>query len=235
MTQFLTTSGTSFCIEKVIIEAKSELYLLSPYLQISKTLYERLRDCSNKGVKIKIIYGKDELKPTEKNQLLQLKTVELFFSENLHAKCYFNENQMVLTSMNMYEFSEKNNREMGVFIDRNKDPNLFENAKIEALSILNSSQKKNHVVNTTKNFKVFNIARLEDENSGSCIRCSNQIPLNQTKPLCKDCYKVWFQFGDANFPENYCHSCGNSTNSRFNKPFCYSCYLEIEFKKDTGL
>jgi HKD family nuclease len=152
MTQFLTTSGTSFCIEKVIIDAKKELYLLSPYLQISITLFERLKDCSSKGVKIKIIYGKDELKSTEKNQLLKLKTVELFFSENLHAKCYFNENQMVLTSMNMYEFSEKNNREMGVFIDRNKDPNLFKNAKIEALSILNSSQKKNYVFNTTKNF-----------------------------------------------------------------------------------
>lgn len=117
MAEFLTTNGTSYNIENIIIDAKSKLILVSPYLQISKTFYERLKDASNKNVSIKIIYGKDELKPNERNSLAELKNVELYFFENLHAKCYFNETKMVITSMNMYEFSEKNNREMGVLID----------------------------------------------------------------------------------------------------------------------
>jgi hypothetical protein len=108
MAEFLTTNGTSLQIENIIIDAKTKLILVSPYLQLSKTLYERLKDASNRNVVIKIIYGKDELKPNEKNSLAELKNVEIYFFENLHAKCYFNETKMVITSMNMYEFSEKN-------------------------------------------------------------------------------------------------------------------------------
>src|SRR5688572_30369139 len=128
MADFLTTSGISYQIENIIVEAKNKLVLVSPFLQLSKTLFERLKDASNKGVAIKIIYGKDQLKPNEQDSLADLKNVELYFFENLHAKCYFNEAKMVITSMNMYEFSEKTNREMGVFIDRQKDKELFEKA-----------------------------------------------------------------------------------------------------------
>jgi HKD family nuclease len=111
MAEFLTTSGTSHHIENIIMEARQKLFLVSPYLKLSKTLHERLKDASDKGVKIKIIYGKDELKPNESSSLAKLKNVELYYFENLHAKCYFNEIKMVITSMNMYEFSEKTNRE----------------------------------------------------------------------------------------------------------------------------
>ena len=86
MAEFLTTNGTSLQIENIIIDAKTKLILVSPYLQLSKTLYERLKDASNRNVIIKIIYGKDELKPNEKNSLAELKNVEIYFFENLHAK-----------------------------------------------------------------------------------------------------------------------------------------------------
>lgn len=126
MVEFLTTSGTSHYIEDIIIEASKKLVLVSPYLQVSKTLCQRLKDASNRGVIINIIYGKDELNPNERNSLEELKNVKLFFLKNLHAKCYFNEVKMVITSMNMYQFSEKTNREMGVLIDANIDKTLFE-------------------------------------------------------------------------------------------------------------
>ena len=128
MAEFLTTNGISYQIENIIIDAKSKLFLVSPFLQLSKTLFERLKDASNKGVKIKIIYGKDDLKPNEKNSLAELTNVELYYFQNLHAKSYFNEFKMVITSMNMYEFSEKNNREMGVLIDAVNDKLLYEKA-----------------------------------------------------------------------------------------------------------
>ena len=72
-----------------------------------------------------------------------MKNLELRFCENLHAKCYFNENLMVLTSMNLHQFSQSNNREMGVLIkceDKN-DEELFLNAKKEANLIINASIK----------------------------------------------------------------------------------------------
>ena len=140
MAEFLTTNGTSYNIENIIIDAKGRLILISPYLQLSKTFYERLKDASNRNVRVTIVYGKDELKPNEKNSLAELKNVELKFFQNLHAKCYLNETKMVITSMNMYEFSEKTNREMGVLIDSKQDKELFDKAVAEVKSILESSE-----------------------------------------------------------------------------------------------
>lgn len=125
MAEFLTTNGTSYNIENIIIEAKNRLVLISPYLQLSKTFYERLKDATNRNVKVTIVYGKDELKPNEKNSLAELKNVELKYFQNLHAKCYLNESKMVITSMNMYEFSEKTNREMGVLLIAQKIKNYL--------------------------------------------------------------------------------------------------------------
>ncbi|OJV26202.1 MAG: hypothetical protein BGO32_01970 [Bacteroidetes bacterium 37-13] len=231
MAEFLTTNGTSYNIENIIIDAKSKLILVSPYLQISKTFYERLKDASNKNVSIKIIYGKDELKPNERNSLAELKNVELYFFENLHAKCYFNETKMVITSMNMYEFSEKNNREMGVLIDRNTDKDLFDKAVAETLSIIQSAEQtalrktdrpifvdKKQANNKQTNYR--KIIR------GYCIRCETRIDYNPTRPYCGDCFSIWAQFENPDYQENVCHRCGEYEMTSMNKPQCYSCYTE---------
>lgn len=141
MPEFLTTLGVSFQIENIILEAQNELILVSPYLQLSKIFCERLLDASNKNVTIKIVYGKSELNSKHKSFLTNLKNVNLFYLENLHAKCYLNENKMVLTSMNMYEFSEKNNREMGILIEKKNDSELYKKAVTEALSIITHSKE----------------------------------------------------------------------------------------------
>lgn len=231
MAEFLTTNGTSYNIENIIIEAKSKLTLVSPYLQISKTFYERLKDASNKGVSIKIIYGKDELKPNERNSLAELKNVELFYFENLHAKCYFNENKMVITSMNMYEFSEKNNREMGVLIDRVNDNDLFIKAVSETQSILQSSEqiplsKANRSLRNEweKPDNGKNKITYKKQLRGYCIRCEDRIAYNAEKPYCTDCYNIWAQFRNYDYQENVCHRCGEYEPTSMTKPQCYNCY-----------
>ena len=70
MAEFLTTNGTSYHIEKVITGANKKLILVSPYLQISKTFYERLHDASKRNVSIKIIFGKDSQTFTGNDGLL---------------------------------------------------------------------------------------------------------------------------------------------------------------------
>lgn len=228
MAEFLTTNGTSFNIENIIIEAKSKLVLVSPYLQLSKTFYERLKDASQRKVAIKIIYGKDELKPNEKNSLAELENIELFYFENLHAKCYFNEKKMVITSMNMYEFSEKNNREMGVLIDRVNDKVLFDKAIGETLSILKSSEQIN-LNKTNRNINRYNQVTTKDSKNkknirGYCIRCQERIEYNPENPLCEDCYSIWAVYKDADYPENVCHRCGEFEHTSMNKPQDYNCY-----------
>lgn len=232
MAEFLTTHGTSYHIENIIIEAKSKLTLVSPYLQISKTLFERLKDASNKKVLITIIFGKDELKPNERNSLAELKNVELYYFENLHAKCYYNETKMVITSMNMYEFSEKNNREMGVLIDREKDKELFEKAASETISIIQSSEQiplnktnrsSNKITSTQNDYKY---AKIKKVIRGYCIRCEERIDYNPLKPYCSNCFSTWAQYENADYKENVCHKCGEYETTTMNKPECYDCYIE---------
>jgi hypothetical protein len=140
MPQFLTTAGTSHIIEDIIIKAKSELVLITPYLKLSRILFERLTDANHRGVRIQLVYGKSELQPSERQQLNALTNIELLFLGNLHAKCYFNESTLIVSSMNLYEFSEKNNREMGIVLTRRDDGECFTDALAEAQSIINAAR-----------------------------------------------------------------------------------------------
>lgn len=49
--------------------------------------------------------------------LVSLRFVILKYDEVILAKCYLNDKQMIITYLNLYEFSMVNNKEMGVFID----------------------------------------------------------------------------------------------------------------------
>ncbi len=46
--------------------------------------------------------------------------------QDLHAKCYLNENEALLTSMNLYEFSQSNNDEMGLIVSKREEPDLYD-------------------------------------------------------------------------------------------------------------
>lgn len=206
MAEFLTTSACTYQIEQIILTAKDQLFLFSPYLQFSKTMFERLKDTAERDIKITIVYGKSELKVIEKQKLTTLDNVSLYFFENLHAKCYFNEYRMVITSMNIYEFSEKNNREMGILLTRSQDLNAFTQAYKEAVSIVKNALKIEAITN-----------------DGHCIRCLTTLKFNHLKPLCLKCYHSWSRFKNRLYIEKYCHRCGNKSKSSLSSPICPVC------------
>jgi phosphatidylserine/phosphatidylglycerophosphate/cardiolipin synthase-like enzyme len=211
MAKFLTTTAGSHYLEQIILTAKNQVVLVSPYLKFSKTLFERLIDTQKRAIKIIIIYGKSELNHLEKQKILGLDNVTLYFFENLHAKCYFNESKMVITSMNIYEFSEKNNREMGVLLTRKDDLNAFTQAYSEANSIM-------------KNAKIESVKpRIKTSEDGYCLRCLSKVKLNPLRPLCLKCFRRWKRFDNPAYVEKYCHGCGCETNSAMNTPLCIAC------------
>lgn len=232
MADFLTTNGTSHHIENIIIDAELELTLVSPYLQLSKTFFERLKDASNRRVKTKIIYGKDELRPNEKALISELKGVAIFYFENLHAKCYYNERSMVITSMNMYSFSEKTNREMGILIDAENDGSLYTKAAAEVKSILQSAERKyfnNNFTIPQKHIEVQKSYQPTRTQHGFCIRCEASIPYNPSSPYCYDCYHIWANFQNPYYEENVCHRCGKDEDSTMARPRCYNCFNATTF------
>ncbi len=222
--KFLTTLLASAKVEKIIREAKNKLILITPFLKLSNLFLERLIDADNRGVRIKLVYGKKELDAKEYDNLEHLNNLELFYCESLHAKCYFNENQMVITSLNLYDYSIKTNREMGVYIKKEENEKLFNDAVAEANSIIQSSIVEKF--NIDKEITIQEVA--VNDRTGFCIRYHEIIPFNPDKPLCTSCYRVWIEFGDPDYPEHYCHACGETANVSFRKPLCWKCFSNIK-------
>lgn len=124
MPKFLNTSGLSEWMSRIIDETERELVIISPYLQLSDRIFQKLLGANDRGVEVILIYREDKLKAYEKNKLLAIDNLNLMSHPNVHAKCMYNENFLLIGSMNLYEFSEKNNREMGILFHRNDIPEL---------------------------------------------------------------------------------------------------------------
>ena len=58
------------------------------------------------------------------------------FYADTQAKRYLNENTTLLTSMHLYESSQVNNYEMGMYVSRVEDPELYESILDEVKRLL---------------------------------------------------------------------------------------------------
>lgn len=141
MAKFLNTSATNYFLEELIKEAKDRLILISPFLKLNDRMKELLADKDRLKIDVRIVYGKSELQPEEINWLKELTYVRTSFCKNLHAKCYLSEELCIVTSLNLYEFSQVNNNEMGVLIRRSEDAELYKDAYEEAQRIIRISDE----------------------------------------------------------------------------------------------
>lgn len=141
MAKFLNTSATNYFLEELIKDAKDRLILISPFLKLNDRMKELLADKNRLKIDVRIVYGKSELQPEEINWLKELTYIRTSFCKNLHAKCYLNEELCIITSLNLYEFSQVNNNEMGVLIRRSDDAELYKDAYEEAQRIIRISDE----------------------------------------------------------------------------------------------
>ncbi|MEZ6853155.1 phospholipase D family protein [Halodesulfovibrio aestuarii] len=112
--KFITTQATNFFLEELITQAEQRLILISPFIKLHKKLIQLLEAKRNEGVTIIIVCREQAV-----NSHLSKIASHLVINPNLHAKCYFTEKASLITSLNLYEFSQVNNDEMGILI-RNK-------------------------------------------------------------------------------------------------------------------
>jgi len=234
MAKFLVTKGISYYLEELVKNAKERLILVSPYIKMDKKLKELIEEQNRLKLDIRIIYGKSDLQPDEDAWFKSIQSVRLSFCQDLHAKCYLSENTAIITSMNLYEFSEINNHEMGIYVAKADDPDLYQAIYAESQRLIRISDEVERNVSKVSPVQgEKRIAKASQENSenvkqkvtqGFCIRCQAKIRLNSEKPYCKGCYSSWAKFQNPSHEEKYCHSCGNTTKTCLEKPLCYSCY-----------
>lgn len=141
MSKFLNTSATNYYLEELIKQTRERLIIISPFLKFNDRIKELLADKDRMKIDVRIVYGKSELAPQEINWLRSLEFVRTSFCQNLHAKCYVNETAAIITSMNLYDFSQVNNNEMGVYIQREHEPDLYRETYDEAQRLIRVSDQ----------------------------------------------------------------------------------------------
>lgn len=141
MAKFLNTSATNYFLEELIKDAKDRLILISPFLKLNDRIKELLSDKNRLKIDVRIVYGKSELQPNEMSWLQELTYIRTSYCKNLHAKCYLNEELCIIGSLNLYEFSQVNNNEMGVLVRRGEDGELYRDAYEEAQRLIRVSEE----------------------------------------------------------------------------------------------
>ena len=225
MATFLTTRNIESAIENLIKTARFKLLFVTPFIHMHPMLIERLTDAAARGVSIDIVCRQKDLKDAQRQKLMAIDHTTLWFMEHLHAKCYANESELILTSMNLYDASRKN-REMGVLFSSTQRAYL--DAMEEIASIMRSANRYEHA-SSSRHPAAAPKARQgqpPQRSAGCCIRCAAEIELNKEKPLCFSCYRAWARFKNEDYQESYCHSCATQEAKAisFSKPECYQCW-----------
>lgn len=239
MAKFLNTTGISYHLEELIKETKEKLYLISPYLQFTDRIKEHLYNLNIQKRDIRIVYRENKLQLDENNWLESQIGIRTSLCKNLHAKCYINENEAIITSMNLYEFSQQNNNEMGIYFTKDEDADLYTKTFEEVGRLLKISEEirvtvKKVTANTPPKpeKKIIEInsskTKSSDRQNGFCIRTRVPIPFNIEKPLSRDAFRIWNEFANPDFAEKYCHFSGEPSNgaTSLRKPI-----LEKNWKK----
>ncbi len=223
MAEFLDTTGVSYRLQQLLKGTTEKLILISPYLKINERLKQSLQDLDRFKIDIRLVFRDNELNPVEQSWLRSLPTIRTSYCQNLHAKCYLNEKEAIITSMNLYEFSQVNNQEMGIYVSREKDSELYKNIYEEAMRLVRVSNEIRITVAQVPKYPQAPEAK-SGNTTGYCIRCHTELKLNPMVPYCKECYGMWKKKADNSQEESYCHICGKSNKSSINKPSCYDCY-----------
>jgi len=141
MAKFLNTTGVSYHLEELIKTTKDRLILISPYLQFHQRVKDHLENLNIQKKDIRIIYRENKLQVAESNWLESQIGIRTSLCNSLHAKCYLNENEAIVTSMNLYSFSQQNNDEMGIHVTKEKDADLYNDIFDEVQRLLTISEE----------------------------------------------------------------------------------------------
>ena len=261
--KFLPTKEISASIDKIIKEAKKHLYIISPYLRPDGNVKKLLSDESAlKDIDVNVVYRKDKERSGERHTRPEVapETVEWFASRPwikthhmpyLHAKCYLNEKQALVASLNLTGGAMINNVEMGILVSKGTFwwsieeieklyEDILDHAKwivrlseeVSAPSVASAAAQSRSPSSDQKSDKK-QASRTSREaaavlENGFCIRCGAEINADPTKPFCKRHWRYWNKDKYDEYQQEYCHTCGKEHSATRLKPACYPCYKKYK-------
>lgn len=127
MAKFLYDSDLNSELEKIIREAEEYIFLISPYIKLHPRIRSLLETKKSlPSLLLIVVFGKNEdsvdksMSKEDFEFLKSLPNVEIRHESLLHAKYFASEKGALLTSMNLYEFSQNNNIEFGISLKASK-------------------------------------------------------------------------------------------------------------------
>ena len=121
MARFITGKDLEEVVYSIIWKAEKSLLILSPYIKLDNYFKDLFKKHLNNGaLNITLVFGKNEgnagksLGQNDFDFFKQFPNVSIVYVPNLHAKYYGNDREGVVTSINLYDYSFKNNIEFGV-------------------------------------------------------------------------------------------------------------------------
>ena len=244
MAKIIDERGIQQGIKKIVEEAEKFVVLISPYVSIDK-IENILSWRKNDQVFLQLFVSPvhrhnvdDDERETffEINQrisrlpncFLHVVYSESYlgmmvpseFTGNFHAKCYFNEKEAIITSMNLSSFLDR--VEIGIYMNKESDEQLYN----DTLGWYFKSFCKG--IGFEQNIEDL----MHPPVMGYCISCGQNIPLNEKEPYCVDCLISWSSNGCwGRYKENYCHYCGQkSQDVCFDYPIERTCYRDYKKK-----
>jgi hypothetical protein len=257
MAKFLDGSGVQSALTDIIKNTEKKLVIISPYLKIPTQTKNYLKSIDKKNVPITVIYRSDfTINDEDLIFFRELNHLKLAHCDNLHSKCYINEKDGLITSMNLHEHSQTHNWEMGIRFSKQADAEIYSDVikelghlvtqakpyspikkvaepaqKYQTNSRNNAPQKTVHKPTQPPNIGL--VTKIIDAIAGDaayCIRCHKPMAMyNIEKPYCAKCYAIWARYGNVKYQEKYCHVCGRSDTKNpisFEKPLCKDCFNE---------
>ena len=232
MAQFLSTADSIARIETVMRQAHGDLYLVSPFVQLSERYRRRLADADARGVTTHLVCRAAKLKPDQRAALSALSRLRLYDAPKLHGKVFVNDRGAVLTSFNLYEASEQNH-ETGVWLCADADRQAYADARREVASIIGHAAEVPLDGPTGTPTRPGGrkgrgplLVRASPPATGHCIRCGTRVDYDPKRPYCRGCFRQWKQYEDPTYGDGRCHGCGRKDPKAFSfrKPECRRCY-----------
>ncbi|MFD0933305.1 phospholipase D family protein [Psychroflexus salinarum] len=128
MAKFLKGNELNSELEKIFETAENDIILISPYIKLhDRYKSSLLTKLQNDNLRITVLFGKNEddmsksMKQEDFDFFKQFPNIEILHEKRLHAKYYANDFNSILTSMNLYGFSQNNNIEAGVLMENSRN------------------------------------------------------------------------------------------------------------------
>jgi len=236
--EILTTSKISSKIIEIIDESREYCLIVTPYLKLWHHLENSLKTTSDKNKRIIFFFRNDKDNKAEIKKFYDKYKFDIVFINNLHAKIYLNEKEALITSMNLYDASQKDNYEIGILL---KEKTIIDNhVKTYIIDQIFNTGKIDELALRSDNnyYKLLESNLFFEKNISYCVTCGNPRKYKKDFIHCEKC-KILSEKENVNIgfdTYKYCYLCGKEYNrsglgnySNKNKALnCPECTIKIK-------